>query len=834
MKKWGLAVFLPMILTLLFALGCSIDNTGAGGGDNVVREGIIPIIPEVRVENDGFQDAEVAEIIRLMPNIVITERNLTEFIDAFAEAMGEFTPEARILRNTGGFSNIKSDTVIYGGISGRITIKEDLYFAWRGNDSGYTTATYEHKYFDYSNVPFLFLGGAVGVLKHWGNDHNKNGITHFVETYRGAINFRGEYQGKVVFDNLVYSIKTRNGEIIESRITGGKFFVESEDDTVKFTKDLDPNLIHKFCYQYKSSNFGTGKDTTGTGGGKDTTGTGGGGMPSETLPNLPSVSGGGISSGLNVSHLPNATVTLNNLSSFLFEMQRALDAEESSRSTRSERPTERWEYSGVWKDNFSYIGRTGRAEVSWNEEWGGIGNDDYYRNVYRGTQTIKFFDYSNNNELFFGGNLAVAELWIDEGNDISEIETEEIQINGTIRFVGRYEGSIVFQNYSHKFRGRYLGWDSETYENIYDTISFTRSGNFYVADRNGNKITDLSPKDVRIFTNVYSQNRDHGNTPTLDRTMPAVPNAPAGRLTNRSGANATVSSTNVNDFFRTLVSEYNNNYSRSIRGAEETYNWEYLEHGRESGYVLEKGNGTYKRNNSGISETWRGTTEFFDFSNNGILYFGGGYGEAGISLRNIDQCCCDSQKEHQMNGRVNFNGDFSGTLSFNNFRYRIERDNWREIHTRISGSVTIGSLDVTDQYVRYVLNGEMIPGGGGINQSAIIGTWIYSESDSWEHLEWYLVFNADGTGTSSFYEYDFSTEEEWWESESFSWNISGNTICMAFDWNSSWCETFSISSNSLFLFDIQFSKVQMVERSAGTVSSSDKSSRFRERFLKNR
>ena len=679
MKMLSIAVILAGMMSF-FAAGCSNENVSGNSG-SVEREGVIPPIPEV--SGGGFENPVVAEIIRLLPNIPLTERYLGEFIDTFAKAMGEFTPEERGVRNAGGFSNIKHDTIINGGISGRITITEELYFAWRGNDSGYTTATYQHRYFDYSHIEFLFLGGAVGVLKRWGDDHNKGGITHFTETYRGTINFRGQWQGRVVFDNLVYSIKTKGEEIIESRITSGKFFVEGLDDTggVVFRKDLEDELVHKFCYQYKSSRFGSGKDTTG-GGGKDTTGTG-----RDTI----IIGGGGLTKG---GDMENSAVTLENLNDFIRVYLSATTSSAmfnmANRRNNRSLPEEYYKGTDLWKGSGVTIGDiSGRVEWVYEEVCNYEETANRYSENCNSTGTNKIFDFSNSNNLFLGGALGWS--WQSSSND------DVLRINGAIAFQGRYRGRVVFDNivYSED-RGRIT------------------SGSFYVESggRNIHLSADL------LYDFGWFSGEDRLDDIQLD-VMPAVPVVSNGRLTDRGGD--VVNADNVNTFFAVALSELNDWQYGSIRkkrGFLQQTAQEWLTHGRRSGYAIEKASYSFKENNSGrYSEVGTYSSEYFDYSNIGNLHFGGGYGMAFIYN--------DNDAEYHLNGIVNFSGSFRGALDFRNFRYR---DRWGT-YTVLGGNVMIGSLDVTDLYVEYVLRGGTIIVGDSIN--LLTGAWIHGIESAW-------------------------------------------------------------------------------------------------------
>ncbi|MCL1947620.1 MAG: hypothetical protein FWF51_10820 [Chitinivibrionia bacterium] len=55
-----------------------------------------------------------------------------------------------------------------------------------------------------------------------------------------------------------------------------------------------------------------------------------------------------------------------------------------------------------------------------------------------------------------------------------------------------------------------------------------------------------------------------------------------------------------------------------------------------------------------------------------------------------------------LNGKLNFNGDFSGELVFNNFKYKCENDGSGDKYTLIDGNVRIGTFDVTENYIEFL------------------------------------------------------------------------------------------------------------------------------------
>jgi hypothetical protein len=55
-----------------------------------------------------------------------------------------------------------------------------------------------------------------------------------------------------------------------------------------------------------------------------------------------------------------------------------------------------------------------------------------------------------------------------------------------------------------------------------------------------------------------------------------------------------------------------------------------------------------------------------------------------------------------LNGKLNFNGEFSGELVFNNFKYKCENDGSGDKYTLIDGNVRIGTLEVSQEYLEFL------------------------------------------------------------------------------------------------------------------------------------
>jgi hypothetical protein len=121
--------------------------------------------------------------------------------------------------------------------------------------------------------------------------------------------------------------------------------------------------------------------------------------------------------------------------------------------------------------------------------------------------------------------------------------------------------------------------------------------------------------------------------------------------------------------------------------------------------------------------------------------------------------------------------------------------------------VKIGTLDVTDKYVKYVLKKESIPNSPPPNPSLdqkVVGNWLIYEEDGYML---FLIFNSDGSGST--YEYDeyygayedeFSWDSEngflyivWWDGdeEVYEYLVSGSTLTITGEYDSYTCSKYN-------------------------------------------
>jgi hypothetical protein len=499
----------------------------------------------------------------------------------------------------------------------------------------------------------------------------------------------------------------------------------------------------------------------------------------------------------------NAAVTKDNLEDFIDSYLSAINSYYYWHSLSHGRGTRalpdqyaKWNSSGegtvnIEGDSSGFVERYIKYLEKYDyKETGGVGS---YRDNEEGAfGTFKYFDFSNSGEMFLGGAVGFVETWSDI-DDRTGIEDNVIKINGTINFAGAFKGKVVFDNVDLLHQIQWTkdedgeGWSRNSNDPIYFTM---KSGKFYV-ESNGQKIP---LPDSLINNNEYgngnrysfyhpgSREYDYGDS-KITVKMPAVPTAPNGALSDHTGDNATVSSVNVLMFLKAFKDELYERFGEGTipRAMESKNNYERRIHGKKSGYFLNKYNSEGQTNNSGNYGSITETVEYSDYSKYGVLYFGGGWAKAEIRFYKSTNYPTYSSTEKDttiINGKVKFNGEFKGELNFDNFKYAYEYtysdDNGsgsENGNKRISGSVKIGTFDVTEQYLKYVVNNERIL----FVDAALVGTWIVDEENSGK----YYTFNDDGSG-------DYYYDDEWWgwNSRSFEWSAErGNLYLYDYDYS---------------------------------------------------
>jgi len=511
------------------------------------------------------------------------------------------------------------------------------------------------------------------------------------------------------------------------------------------------------------------------------------------------VSGGELTKG-GGSGYANAAVTSDNLDDFIDVFRSALDSYYgdggyySGGAQRGKRalPAEYVKEKDGWKGNYKVYGESsGYAEIAGeeSEEW----QETSASETGTGTSsaTYKFFDFSNTNKLFLGGAVGYVEKW-EYKNDTTTVTKK---YNGSINFKGAFEGKVVFDNISNVLKYRYIeDHDHDEDGNcMHDTISTDRKGNFYV-ESNGKQIKLPISSLWRFISPRSDKDEDFGND-KITLARPAVPAAPNGTLNNHTGNNAAVSADKVSAFFEAFNAEFSagkywrNNSPRAVN--EGTSNYEYLEHGEISGYVLKKEDYKGQENNSGTYSVGTETMSYNDYSNVGRLYFGGGFGKLSVEFYKYSNNTYSytNKDTTTINGKVKFNGEFKGELDFQNFKYecKYESGNGYE-YKLISGSVKIGSLDVTEKYLDFVIKGNSPEPDREIDQR-LVGVWAEDADVDIDGYAWMLSFDSDGTGV------EFYSEGGGWEEWEFDWYVQNGRLYIS---EYGWCE-YEIDGETLTL-----------------------------------
>ncbi|MCL1947017.1 MAG: hypothetical protein FWF51_07720 [Chitinivibrionia bacterium] len=358
-------------------------------------------------------------------------------------------------------------------------------------------------------------------------------------------------------------------------------------------------------------------------------------------------------------------------------------------------------------------------------------------------ETYNLFNFSNCGNLYSSG--AFGYLWTYDEDETGKISSDTLKINGKINFAGKYKGKVVFDNVTFVDKHKRYEYDGDYGSSRTDTIIYKIiSGEFYVQSEGKEKIKlsdTLLPEIIYLYYYLYYDRRDnYGDDPiTIDKKMPTVPNAPKGSLSERVGAS--VNSENVKDFFREYTEEFGR-YGGPRAANEIKFNGEELSHGRDNGYLVQKYVSNSQFNNSDGFRLQSGTEEYNDYSNKGVLYFGGGYGQAVFyrQVGNYSSEECGGEQTVQITGKLNFNGKYKGTLDFQDFKYNY---GFQKNYT-YNGSVKIGDLDVSEKYLEYIVKERPIYAES--KSGEIVGVYGYENFVSGKTYPYTLFLESDKTG----------------------------------------------------------------------------------------
>ncbi|MCL1947784.1 MAG: hypothetical protein FWF51_11660, partial [Chitinivibrionia bacterium] len=131
------------------------------------------------------------------------------------------------------------------------------------------------------------------------------------------------------------------------------------------------------------------------------------------------------------------------------------------------------------------------------------------------------------------------------------------------------------------------------------------------------------------------------------------------------------------------------------------------------GYMIYKELSESDNGKKGEEYRWTEVTtkEYHNYSNKGVLYFGGGVKEEAAGGGNENEW-----SEETVNGTIRFNGTYNGTIEYQNFKYRRETRNFGNdrSYSYISGTVKIGTFDITKKYFETVI--KKVEGESGGNE----------------------------------------------------------------------------------------------------------------------
>jgi len=429
-------------------------------------------------------------------------------------------------------------------------------------------------------------------------------------------------------------------------------------------------------------------------------------------------------------NLANVSVTQNNLDNFTAKLSAALSGSSRNsrsirsvgnenenvgcRAARSSRPGQFWKETGDWREAVIYRGDvSGDANVLWEGAFDWNETERTFSERWFESGRFIYNEFSNTGDLFLSGAIGYLQSEIETATS----STETFRVNGRINFRGDFRGSVVFDNLVVTEEWREDRWGD------WNLVSRNQTGRWFI--ESGGRQIDMELGnwdccfgcDMNNWIFPNSDRRDMGDAPNM--RMPDVPTAPRGSLGNRGGAAVNQANylTVLELFFEERWNNDNDRWdsdkdsdrsARSNLGGQESFVYEWLGHGNFSGYQRGSDNYTSRWNHNQGMDTRTATGEFFDYSNSGRLFLGGGIGESGLGSngRNSDNWFWSF--EQITNGTIRFNGDFAGELVYDNFRYRRESgdsaNNWRTTLTHVSGSVRLGGIDVTDSYLELSRN----------------------------------------------------------------------------------------------------------------------------------
>jgi hypothetical protein len=298
---------------------------------------------------------------------------------------------------------------------------------------------------------------------------------------------------------------------------------------------------------------------------------------------------------------------------------------------------------------------------------------------------------------------------------------------------------------------------------------------------------------------------DYGSGKSGGGELPNLTNAGIsdGKLDAHDGNNDFVTEDNLENAKKEIfpgLYGYSNGLSavRNIRKVyTETYENNDTIYGLYEGYCTMYDKGDYKYDDVKDCESENGTLKavYYNFSNYGKIFLGGGIGVA-ESYENYDD---RGTHELKINGEVEFNGQYRGSVMYKNFYYiKIYKSN-KSPEYSFSGDIVIKSggreFSIADDFKKMLVGVPDTPDIPDIPNpnldQKVVGNWLIYEED--DFMEFY-IFNSDGSGSLYEYserfgydEYEFSWYSEngflyltffyeWWSDESWEYFVSGSTL----------------------------------------------------------
>ncbi|MCL1948032.1 MAG: InlB B-repeat-containing protein [Chitinivibrionia bacterium] len=404
-------------------------------------------------------------------NFAVSQANLPNFIETFSSSINlnygnNYSSAKRAdkrpneyQKNTG-----NSNYTIRDKFGGRV----EFVTEYKTTLSQKTTNYYESgttKYFDYSNSDELFFSGALGHLTKFASVDEDYSIK-----INGVINFAGKYNGKMVFDNLLFRqtafwIETTSSIEAYIDIINGRFYVQSDE---KDTIVLMPEALELFSSFYFSipdagnGNYDYGADNI-----------------TIKMPDVPNATGG------NLTERGGAQVNDDNVAEFFSAFIQEIEYNYGFFRSENEEKTTKEEVKHGVKSGYRKYNEEETRQINSNKEY------------LSKTEKVEYYDYSNVGVLYFGAGFGSAKFEYKNYNSYGYIRhTYETILNGKLKFNGDFKGELVFDNFKYKYVRE--NYEDEEYLRVSGSVKI---GNFDFTEQ---YIKHVVEKDKAIITDEYT------------------------------------------------------------------------------------------------------------------------------------------------------------------------------------------------------------------------------------------------------------------------------------------------------------------------------------------